>query len=368
EETVIDSPGKTKLAEALPGLQVSLGFLGTLLGLSLALSEMNAVDVNNITTSMNTLLSSMKYAFLTSIFGVVASVLFTLLTRAVHSKAQNTLTQFYNAMARYAGVLSVDPLTQMAIYQQEQTSLLREMSKSLTPESLKMLFDPIAKTLDTSYEGQQKLMNAVADAYIAKLNTALNGQLEALSNTIQSTCRYQEKTVKSVSDALVEFSNASRAIHDIRQDAVQLLDKMDKELGKLESLAGELSESDINARKVMNSQTESIDALNDLTGSFAKQLERVNDSTQVFLEGAQRLSDLSAKTLTQAGDRLAESASALTETMEQARSKLSRDMDESLNYFEGCMTQIIKRVEKASVAVDNATENLYRVRRTGDNK
>ncbi|MBQ9409517.1 MAG: MotA/TolQ/ExbB proton channel family protein, partial [Clostridia bacterium] len=87
EETVIDTPGKSKLAEALPGLQVSLGFLGTLLGLSLALSEMSAVDASNITTSMNTLLSSMKYAFLTSIFGVVASVLFTLLTRAVHSKA-----------------------------------------------------------------------------------------------------------------------------------------------------------------------------------------------------------------------------------------------------------------------------------------
>ncbi len=365
EETVIDSPGKSKLAEALPGLQVSLGFLGTLLGLSLALSEMSGVDASNITSSMNTLLSSMKYAFLTSIFGVVASVLFTLLTRAVHSKAQATLVEFYNAMARYAGVLSVDPLTQVAIYQQEQTVLLREMAKSISAESLRTLFDPIAKSMDASYEGQQKLMNEVADAYLSKLNTALHGQLEALSNTIESTCRYQEKTVKSVSDALVEFSSAARAIHDIREDADQLLSSLERTIKQLNETAGDLKRSDADARTVMNSQTEAIDALGELAESFAKQLESINSSTAIFLEGAQRLSENNVEALTQAGATLNESAATLTATMEQAHAKLSRDMDESLDYFEGCMTQIIKRVEKASAAVDAATENLYRVKKTG---
>ncbi|MBQ6645805.1 MAG: MotA/TolQ/ExbB proton channel family protein, partial [Clostridia bacterium] len=304
EETVIDTPGKSKLAEALPGLQVSLGFLGTLLGLSLALSEMSAVDASNITTSMNTLLSSMKYAFLTSIFGVVASVLFTLLTRAVHSKAQATLVEFYNAMARYAGVLSVDPLTQVAIYQQEQTVLLRDMAKSITPESLRTLFDPIAKTMDASYEGQQKLMNEVADAYINKLNTALHGQLEALSSTIESTCRYQEKTVKSVSDALVEFSSAARAIHDIREDADKMLSGLQNALSRLEQTANELRQSDSEARGVMNAQTECIDALNALTGEISGQVEKTNAATAIFLEGAQRLTDASAETLSQAGEAL----------------------------------------------------------------
>ena len=58
-------------------------------------------------------------------------------------------------------------------------------------------------------------------------------------------------------------------------------------------------------------------------------------------------------------------AKELSKTIEDARAKLTRDMEESLDYFEGCMTQIIKRVEKASAAVDTATENLYRVKKTG---
>ena len=365
EETVIESPGKAKLAEALPGLQVSLGFLGTLLGLSLALSEMSSVNANTINESMNTLLSSMKYAFLTSIFGVVASVLFTLLTRAVHSKAQTTLVEFYNAMARYAGVLSVDPLTQVAIYQQEQTMLMRDMAKCISPESLRTLFDPIAKSMDQSYEGQQKLMNAVADAYLKKLNDALHGQLEALSNTIESTCRYQEKTVKSVGEALAEFTSASRAIHDIKEDASQVLTNLERTVRQLAGAANDLKQSDAEARAVMNSQTECIDALNDLTGNFSRQIEKVNASTAIFLEGAEKLTENSAQTLAQAGEALKNTGTELTRTMQDARQDMSRDMEESLNYFEGCMTQIIKRVEKASLAVDQATENLYRVRKTG---
>ena len=368
EETVIDSPGKSKLAEALPGLQVSLGFLGTLLGLSLALSEMNAVDVNNITTSMNTLLSSMKYAFLTSIFGVVASVLFTLLTRAVHSKAQAVLIEFYNAMARYAGVLSVDPLTQVAIYQQEQTVLLREMAKSISQDSLRTLFDPIARSMDASYEGQQKLMNEVADAYLSKLNDALHGQLEALSNTIESTCRYQEKTVKSVSDALVEFTSAARAIHDIREDAFQLLEQFDRELKQLSKDSRAIGESEEGILRALEAVGECNEKLSALGDAMDGRLQKIGEANEEFMESAQKLSKLSAQTLTSAGEALSASGKELSQAMQDARDKLSRDMDESLNYFEGCMTQIIKRVEKASLAVDSATENLYRVKKTGGDR
>ena len=66
---------------------------------------------------------------MTSIVGVVGSVAFTLITRAVYGSTEHELRNFYGAMSRYAGVLSVDPMTQVAIYQQEQTALIHQIFK-----------------------------------------------------------------------------------------------------------------------------------------------------------------------------------------------------------------------------------------------
>ena len=125
EDTVIYGPGRISFADALPSLLVSLGFLGTLIGLAQGLSGFDMTDSATVQNSITTLIPGMKYAFMTSIFGVVGSVLFTLLTRAVYGSTQHAIKDFYGALSHSAGVISVDPLTQVAIYQQEQTALIQ---------------------------------------------------------------------------------------------------------------------------------------------------------------------------------------------------------------------------------------------------
>ncbi len=354
EETVIDGPGRSKLSEALPGIQVSLGFLGTLLGLSLALSEMSSVDASTITSSMNTLLSSMKYAFLTSIFGVVASVTFTLITRAVHSKAQNTLISFYNAMAKYAGVLSVDPMTQVAIYQQEQTSLLRQLAETFTAEKIRSVFEPLTQAVDLNSENQQKLMNAVADAYINKLNTALNCQLAALSKTIEDTCSYQEKTIHAVSDALGDFVQAAKAMREAQGEIYSLLSNFDRLITRTEGTVNDVAASAQRVTEVLNAQTDCIDTLSELNQRVKARVERLEGETAHLAEDAAQIQAASVRTLKDAGSALSQSAGELSSAMTKARGELARDMDESLNYFEACMTQIIKRVEAATRGIERA--------------
>ncbi len=131
EDTAIYGPGRISFAEAIPGLMVSLGFLGTLIGLTTGLSGFDMADAEAVQESIVTLIPGMRYAFMTSIVGVVGSITFTLITRFVCGSAEHTLQDFYGAMSRYAGVLSVDPMTQIAIYQQEQTALIQTMSQDL---------------------------------------------------------------------------------------------------------------------------------------------------------------------------------------------------------------------------------------------
>lgn len=358
EETVIEGPGSVRFAEALPGVLVSLGFLGTLLGLSLSLSEMNAVDAATITQSMDVLLSSMKYAFLTSIFGVIASISFTLINRWVVGRTQNALIEFYNAMERHAGVLSVDPMTQVAIYQQEQTAILRQLLDAFSGERLSELLKPVADAAKLTSEAQQKMMNEVADAYIAKMNEAMHGGLEKLSVTIEDTCRHQERAIKGVTDALSDFSSAAAAIHDIREDSCVLLDRLNRIIEKTDmKLTGiETHQERISAQ--LAEQSKCIDALACVSDELQKMAVTLSAAAQAFSGSADKLSSVSADALLSASQGLEQSGRELTGIMTGAREQLERDMDESLNYFEGCMTQIIKKIEKAVKSISSAADQL----------
>ena len=97
EETVMYGPGRASFADALPGLMTSLGFLGTLIGLAQGLSGFNMSDSAAVQQSIVTLIPGMRYAFTTSIFGVVGSVLFTLITRAVYGSSEHTLKEIGRA-------------------------------------------------------------------------------------------------------------------------------------------------------------------------------------------------------------------------------------------------------------------------------
>lgn len=358
EETVIEAPGNAKLSEALPGIQVSLGFLGTLLGLSVALSEMNAVNAATITASMDTLLSSMKYAFLTSIFGVVASVSFTLFTRGLHARTERTLTDFYNAMARYAGVLSVDPMTQVAIYQQEQTGILKQLAQTLSPENFSRMLSPVTKATDMSCSAQQKLMDDVASAYVEKMNSAMNGQLTALGNAISETCVAQEQMMAKVTAAMSGFGDAAKAMSRLKDDAQTLLSGMSDAIREMRELMSGYTELNNNLADASSLQADTTRELGKVTKELSSQVSTVQEATGSYMGATQRLTDAAARSMTEAAGALTDSAKELSGVMSDAREKLRADMGESLAYFESCVTQVIKRIEKASKALDKAADSV----------
>ena len=365
EETVIESPGRVRLAEALPGVSVSLGFLGTLMGLSVALGGMGA-DVSDVSGSMTTLLGSMKYAFMTSIFGVVASILFTMLTRIVHGRAERTLLSFYNAMARYAGVLSVEPMTQIAIYQQEQTSILNKLLERVDPQryadafnaAVQPLTQAVRENMELTSQRQSQLMNDVADAYIRRMDDAVHGQFDHLKITLEDTCRYQEKAIKNVADALSSFGDAARAMREIRQQSQEILDRYEGVLNRLSQAQLRNADETERLSGVVEKQTEYIQTLSALNDEFARQADSIREVTENFLENTGSMTEQHNELLTETAQKMSDASQTLAATMTDAREKLKRDMDESINYFEGCMTEILKRIEWASNAVKESVEGL----------
>ena len=245
EETVMYGPGRASFADALPGLMTSLGFLGTLIGLAQGLSGFNMTDSAAVQQSIVTLIPGMRYAFTTSIFGVVGSVLFTLITRAVYGSSEHTLKAFYGAMSRYAGVLSVDPMTQIAIYQQEQTALIQTMAKDLNgafteniTAAVHEAIDPLNQSfknfVSVSTKEQMRFMDAVMQRFADRLDESLRGKLQRFGEMLDEMSRQQQESCVVVRASLTGAREAVADLQKLRAMSAELLDGLTDYVQKLD--------------------------------------------------------------------------------------------------------------------------------------
>jgi len=203
--------------------------LGTLVGLAQGLSGFSMSDSEAVMDSIVTLIPGMRYAFMTSIFGVIGSILFNLLTKGVNGSTEHTLRDFYAAMSRHAGVLSVDPMTQVAIYQQEQTALIRKMVDNLEhgiSESIAASMEPLNQSLrsfvSVTTKDQMRFLDAVVGRFIDRMDETLGGQMKRLSRLLDETARYQEGTLENVRASL---GDTSAMLDSIRQ-VTRICDEM----------------------------------------------------------------------------------------------------------------------------------------------
>jgi len=254
EETVIYGPGRASFCDAVPSLLVSIGFLGTLIGLAQGLAGFSMDDSTAVMNSIVTLIPGMRYAFMTSIFGVIGSVSFTLITRGVQGSAQHTIKDFYGAMSRYAGVLSVDPMTQVAIYQQEQTALIRKMSGDLSialsagiGDAVRQAVEPLNQTMRTyvtvTSKEQMRFLDTVVSRFVARMDEMLGGQIQRLGRTLEMVnANVQDNShlvssmreVAQISDEMVR--NNAAYIKELRNHQAAMTEALGKVSGNVEQM------------------------------------------------------------------------------------------------------------------------------------
>ena len=246
EETVIEEPGRSVLADAIPGILVSLGFLGTLIGLSTGLANFSMEDSSAVQISIETLIPSMRYAFMTSIFGVIGSIFFTMIVRMTNGFASHALTEFYSAMKGRAGVLSVDPMTQVAIYQQEQTALIQKLERELSA-SIEAGIRPLQKSLNefmsVSTSEQMRFLNAVVERFVDQMDQSLKGQLRNFAVTLDETCRHHEEVQESYKANLAQLERMAREIAQYEKLSDQMVGKLDGYLNRLSAAQSRLEDS-----------------------------------------------------------------------------------------------------------------------------
>ena len=185
-DSAVYDAGNPQLSEMIPGVMVSLGILGTFLGLVTGLSGLTLTDdTTRMLSAIEQLIGGMSTAFLTSIFGVIASLIFNFLNRYNLGRAQRALSHFLDAFQQYGMPKPVDDRTQLIAMQQEQTAYLRAAVEEVSArmitqmeQSILRALLPVQRSMDNfivaATREQVEGIDRVATRFVERMDEALS--------------------------------------------------------------------------------------------------------------------------------------------------------------------------------------------------
>ena len=337
EESVIYSCTGTRFAEIAPGILTSLGILGTFLGLVTGLSglSLSAADTTALLSAMEQLIGGMSTAFLTSIAGVVASLLFNLLNNHYTSKCEQAIARFCDVFGLYAMPKPVSQETAMLSLAQEQTAYIRQAVEDVSQrmavqmeQSIMRAMLPVQRSMDNfilaSTQAQVDGVDRIAKVFVQRMNVALGEEFEHLRQVIAQSGADQQKTQQ-------EMRLAAQAISQMTQDVINM-HQMSQ--GVLEHFKAYVADMDASRRSVEETNSRTIDlleAMNKTSGQQAMYLARLQDYqaalaassqqyiawTDRFLSNAQEQTRLMQREMDRAVEQMHDGAQALVGSYDQ---------------------------------------------------
>ncbi len=314
EETVMYGPGRASFAESLPGLMTSLGFL----------------------------------------FGVVGSVLFTLITRAVYGSSEHTLKVFYGAMSRHAGVLSVDPMTQIAIYQQEQTALIQTMAKDLNGAFTENMaaavhdaIDPLNQSfknfVNVSTKEQMRFMDAVMQRFADRLDESMRSRLQRFGEVLDETSRQQQESCVVVRASLAGAKDALEDLQKMQALSRETVEGMSKYVGRLNDASRQADD----ALGQMAETVEQMELVSRQQNNYLKTVSSMQADLNRIVDAMQK-----------ATNDLRGSAASIEKVHMQASRELQEEFNSTMDAYRDYVNQFTQRVDYLAANISGALQGL----------
>lgn len=299
-EEVIDNYIHRNITDQIGSIMTGLGILGTFIGLTLGLESF---DSSNAIDSTPILLSGIKTAFYTSIFGIVCSIIYNFFYYKDIENNRKALDAFYERF--YGNVVpntEMYVLNQMLEYNKKQTKALDALAGSIAGElapkfaeainrSVMPTMDKLNKSIDDyiirAVDAQSKTLEKIVQKFMTQMNEALDNQFENLSHSIEKMCAYQNDSAEkikmilgslnTISDDLsrltIDMENAEINRKKINEDTSAMMDKAKR-------FADEFSWYSQEVHKWTNEAKEFLAESNDIMGKIREYSQLLTDDKE----------------------------------------------------------------------------------------
>lgn len=219
-ENLLDRVGMNFFNSGISGTMTGLGILGTFLGLSMGLGSFNGNDIYTISDNVGPLLTGMKVAFHTSVYGILFSLVFNFVYRSIMSDAYEKLELFLNVFRQ---------TTQPAALQEDENSAAMVVYQAGMSNALKQMLE----LMKGNAAEQTAAVERIADQFCDRMQTALGTDFQRLGNVLKSAGEAQRVSAGNVS----EMIDAVRSLVEVNRNVQAALAEV---MGRQEKFAGEL--------------------------------------------------------------------------------------------------------------------------------
>ena len=277
EYNVLFSGMNFRLVNNVPSLLIGIGILGTFVGLTYGISDSNFETTEAIKLSITKLLAGMGTAFITSIWGMALSLIFTIILKFSYPKTSYKIQQLCFSLDETYKISEQDL---EKVEQEKQRSIINELfNEYLVSEtdSGKQLPKNVFRQLLEENQKQTTSLQSFADDLADSIEKAMDELVE--NNTQQLTQIIEEKLVPVLLDLKAIKQESGKQVID---DAVKLLtDSMKSMMEEFKTLvAGDtkeemeaLTERLMTVATSLNSVPESMKNITDNVGKIISSLQ-----------------------------------------------------------------------------------------------
>lgn len=241
EEPLVHKFGKRKFAEVVAGIFLSMGIVGTFVGIAFGVSQVHVNgDSSTMQDGISSLLTGMKVKFASSIAGVLLSLIWQLIDKGIFyprltnafGSIRQQLDESFPTQDQSTLLFSMDQRQekQMQDFQSFLSDVLipnmvngvaDSIQKSLAPQmerTEKMMTDLMQTSTVNQSEGMQQMVNQ----FVTQLNELTGDHMKNLGEALNNTVEWQKKVHEEMG-ALVQSMQDSAAGQSAMVDKTTVL-------------------------------------------------------------------------------------------------------------------------------------------------
>ena len=403
-EELIYSAVNKPFCDQLGGIMSGLGILFTFIGLVYGLRNFDASTVDVMQSSTQALMAGIKIAFLTSIFGLIYSLLFGLSYKKLLKDSLEGLYEFQDAFTE-----SVRPSNEHAAenamlrLQMEQNAALQAFGTNIgdqVSEAIITLMKPTVDQLQTTItqyvtvaiEDQRAGMEKVVRYFLDSMNSSLGNIFLQLKNRTEELARWEKDMIDSIQVMTASVGKTGQGLAEAQAQAQRITETMASYTDSIErltnaqqSVVGQM-QSFMEEYHRLHAQEEtyltSLASASEAAAANTRESLQTAQSVASIAEGINAASAESARRITEAGQQITQSAESIRSMSESVttdvdaaaarleraagdiESGLSRSVTDSISAMDDSIARLTNSLNGVTVAADTITQSMKTLPKT----
>lgn len=351
----------SRLLAAAPSFLVALGVLGTFVGLTVGLVQLDInsdSDVNVLRNGINGLIQGAAVAFMTSVWGIGCSLLLNFVEKMFERSALNRITGLQHRIDfLYPRLPAEQSLVSIADSSRQAKEALQELHERIG-DRLQESFTGFAGVLQTTLtDTLNGIMKPAIDSLVQHSSDQSTTALEQLVNKFMAGMGESGKAQAELLNSSAQgLQNVVNNIDTRLQDLTQLVQVMQSEQHKLTASHGELADKLLKdvLEGTRQNQGQLHEQFQHMLGALQQQFSQLQSEAHGHDETRRQQLDEQVNALTRhQGDLLDAVSKGVSETQEQ-----SRRMAEQHNIILQELGKVSTAMAESSLHMDNSAKQL----------